>query len=174
MQTLINSWLKGNHKNLQTLRSPGNWVWHPWNCVHRLWDFQSMISVRCPHFKSKSLCSLCYDASVWNQFLESGSTAGRERDREREDVWSRKSQRRGVQGREQTDNILGSRKHGLTEQIWLKTHAPLQSLLKFNNKVSQRQTRYPIFPLLEKRWLHLPKAFFHYYKTIKTFITSFV
>ena len=28
MQALIDSWLKGNHKNLQTLRPPGNWVWH--------------------------------------------------------------------------------------------------------------------------------------------------
>ena len=30
MQALIDSWLKGNHKNLQTLWPPGNWVWHPW------------------------------------------------------------------------------------------------------------------------------------------------
>ena len=29
MQALIDSWLKGNHKNLQTLRPPGNWVWQP-------------------------------------------------------------------------------------------------------------------------------------------------
>ena len=33
MQALIDSWLKGNHKNLQTLRPPGNWVRHPWPTV---------------------------------------------------------------------------------------------------------------------------------------------
>ena len=30
LKALIDSWLKGNHKNLQTLWPPGNSVWHPW------------------------------------------------------------------------------------------------------------------------------------------------
>ena len=30
LQALIDSWLKGNHKNLQTLRPSGDSVWHPW------------------------------------------------------------------------------------------------------------------------------------------------
>ena len=32
---LIGIWLKGNHKNLQMPRPPGNSVWHPWCRVSR-------------------------------------------------------------------------------------------------------------------------------------------
>ena len=60
MQALIDSWLKGNHKNLQTLRPPGNWVWHPCSRGRELLqcrqgcrsvsdsiDFQTQISSGC-------------------------------------------------------------------------------------------------------------------------------
>ena len=59
LEALIDSWLRGNHKNLQTLRPPGNPVWHPCSTTWPWSPVPHNFSSRCGYFLMwcRSFCS---------------------------------------------------------------------------------------------------------------------